>query len=203
MLMRYFPEMGFAQESDTKRVSRLCNEVAETSRAAVENIPVSIPRSELRFEQIFDHGMIGKISNIMSFAKWIDRNTGDNEKYWQLIKSSARKCIFNINTNFVSVSEEKEGIDLGSAFALITSSASCELEIEEDRRALVKEFGEEHELVKDYDSRLNEINEIEQQAIELLPTSLQPMFRIRKNLDEIVQLAERNIEVEPEKAWKR
>ena len=115
------------------------------------------------------------------------------------------KSIFKLNENFAAVCETREGFDVVGSLELVFNARSFELEIEADRKTLVEEWGEDHEIIKEYDAMAEEINTDENAMIKSLPIALQPMFRIRKNLDEIIQIADRNLEMEvsPELGWSK
>jgi hypothetical protein len=181
-------------ENDLQRVMRLCSESCELLRSKVEEIPANLSRDQLRYDRLFDHNTLGSITNIAGFAKFVIKRPVEGENYWPKIFALAKRLYLNLERNFVALAEERAGFEIIGAFMLIKQSSSDELQIEADRVENVRIFGEGSPELEEYDENLRLLNDQEEAAIKLMPECLQALFRIRKNLDEIAQLAERNID---------
>lgn len=186
----------YDRNSDIVRTRFLCSRSSELIRSSVENMPAG----ELAPHFIFDHSVMTLLTNISLVSANIARNLKPERYNWHLVRAMAKRLQFQLNANFAAVGAEQKGYDVIGCLMLVMGNKSDELDIEEGRRDLVETYGEDSVLVRGIDAALAVVNQAEEDMIASMPKELQAMFRIQRNLDEIIQLANRNKtdEIQPE-----
>ncbi len=173
-------------ESDIDRTKRLCSEAAEFCTEVIIKIPANTERPKMNFHQKFHHDFPGKLILIGAML----RVRAGRETPWEKVQSLSRRLKFDMNTVFTAFANEFCGYDVVSAMMLIQAYKSDELEIDADRRTW--EAGGEGALQL-YDTLRKAVDAQEAEMIELLHPDLRPIWNAKRRVDEIGQIAKRNM----------
>ena len=124
-------------------------------------------------------------------------NTGPETIRWDMIRASARKAARDLMNVFAAYANEKYGWDTVGAAQFIQSIESHELEIDADRIEFLTRGGN----AEIYDASRKQGDAEEQRLFDAMPEDLLAMVKVKKNVDEIIQIARKNLGQKPHRDY--